>query len=281
MTKKILNVKIYFGTEQTLRYYTIFDKLLKNGIFDTINVSLDKAVLFRVRDGFSNLEEFYEDCLIVMRWIFRNPNINVVYDQSFELTHFNRLVEQYGHRMSYYVNENLIDESMGNELNLPDKYITISTKIWGSLHGVYDQHKMRILETLNRYNHKILILGERSIVPCGEYVNVATRSIYKDLIEGLKNYEDYAYNDSSENSDLEKLKKSFYILNKSHLNVFITDSGMRITNLFLNKNVIGLTNYGNFTHSDIVDFNPEITHITNDVASFIDRLRVVIEKLNA
>jgi len=278
---RVLKINIYFGTEQILRYFSIFEKLLANNCFDIIQVSLSKELLLRIRSDIPNVEAFYQDYYTIMRWIFNHPKIEVVDDQSFPLICYTQLVSQYGQRMSYYINEHLVDESIGSVLKLPTKYITISTKIWSNdINTKYDSHKGKILDSLNAFNHNIVILGERNIAVCDEYTKILTRSIYRDLTQALKKYTDYTYNDSSQNNEINKLKQSFYILSRSSLNIFITDSGIRITNLFLNKNVIGLTNCYEMSTNDIVHFNPATMCFTNNPDTFVETLNAFIHNLN-
>jgi hypothetical protein len=239
MHNKTLNIKCYFGTELILRYFSIFKKLLENGIYDSINVSICKELLKSCRDTYK-IEDFVEKYYDIMRWVYNGYSINITDDQTYDLIHYNALESKYNTPITYEVIPELIDDFLGKKLNLPEEYITISTKIWSAgliNKSQFDDKKNILFDSLNKYRNKIIILGERNIKSCAEYNVIETYSIYSDIKNNINNYLDYTYDCSTQNNDLEDLKKSFYILAKSNLNIYMTDSGIRVTNLFLNENI--------------------------------------------
>jgi len=116
---------------------------------------------------------------------------------------------------------------------------------------------------LNKSKYKIILLGERSITNCKEHKIHETYSIYDDCIKYLNNYIDETIEDSTKNNNIKDLLKTFNILNKSKLNIFISNSGIRHIILYTSNNVLGLTNFDQYIDNNLLHLDKNITLCNN------------------
>ena len=124
---KILNVKMLFGMDLLFKYKNIFEQLLKNDKVDIINCSISRDIFFDFRNNYG--EEFYNKYYDIMKLILsNNKKINITKDQSYETIDPTTLGNIYSVSINYYICKELINLS---NINLPNKYYTISSKIFG------------------------------------------------------------------------------------------------------------------------------------------------------
>ena len=261
MADNFFKLNIYFGLSIILKYYYIFEQLINNNIFDKIFVSIDYNILKHFRED-SNLDYF-------KNYIKFIKHINQ-YDRIVIEDHYNNL----------YKSIDLV--SLSNMFNIPVKfkiytslinnqpvcsfdYVTISTKLLNIKYELYQQHKNRLFSELNNIGYKVLLLGERTITNCNEYKIHNVYSIYDDLIKNLNNYQDFTIHNNNNNNELEPFLKSATILNKSKLNIYMTNGGISEILGYVSTNILGLTddklnlldknNYINYDNSNIKVFN--------------------------
>lgn len=260
---KILNIKLLFGTEVFLQYNNLFEQMLNQNIFDFINFSICKETLSSLRGSYG--DSFYEDNVKVAKFILSDERMNFVDDQSFESMDPPKLASMFSLKESFNVNKNLIQS---HTLDLPNKFVTISTKIQYSLSiRDYEVISPSVFNFLNDLQIPVVILGERKITPCREYDIHNPFTIYDSLIQNLNNYVDFSIESSDKNSGLDELKKSFYILSKSSLNIFMSWSGVKRVVLYSSDNVIGLTQ-----NLDVSKRTDGKVFLTNNPVDFIEKL---------
>lgn len=273
---KELNLKMLFGTELLLRYNDLFIQMLDNYLFDKINCSIDRATIDIFRGSYG--ESYYSDSFESAKFIFNDERINLTHEQSANTMSLDDLIRDYGFNYKYNFNEKLIEDF---DLELPEKYITISTKILLALSkDVYESYKIYLFNILNQSKYPIIIIGEREIKQCVEYDIHKPYSIYNDLIHNLNNYIDFTISDSGLNSDLIPLKKTFFILNKSKMNIYMSCAGIKTIQMYVSNNIIGLTQHDLVSASKNRDNNENI-FLTTDFFEFIYNLNINLKnKIN-
>ena len=255
-----------FGMDILLKYNNIFQQLLNNGTFDVINCSLDKEQFDYFRSDYG--DSFYEGYYHILKLIMVDSRININKDQSYPLLENKHLCEKYNVNITYYINDNLINLC---ELELPENYITVSTKVLGAMDRyTWENIKSSFFDILKKYKYPIILLGEKDIKPCREYNIHSPYSIYYDLINYLPNYIDYTIKNSGNNNDIEPLKRTLKILNKSQLNIFMSTSGVKTLTLYTSENIIAMSesyDVNCFLHKN----KNNIFHAVN-IQEFLDKL---------
>jgi len=266
----ILKIKIYFGISIILKYNYLFEELLINNIFDEIHVSLDKNILIKYRETFD--EDFYLKYYDIMKLIFINNKIIISDNQDYESIDLISLKNRFSLNIKY----SIIDHIINNKNKYNFEYITLSTKVLNALDkNEYEKNKYQFFNTLNKYNNKIILLGEQNIKICNEYTIHKTYSIYDDCIKYLNNYIDNTILDTGLVNDIEHLLESFDILNKSKLNIFISCAGISVISLYTSNNIIGLT-LDNYDNNDLIHIDKNINLLNN----LNDFLFILDEKIN-
>lgn len=269
-----LSIKLLYGTEIFLKYYSVFIQLLNKGIYNKINCSIGKETLMSLRGEYG--EEFYKSYYDLLKFILNDGRINVVDNQDFEEIDVTQLSKKYNLNVEYNIRRDLIEEM---NLDIPEKYITLSTKSLNSISlRQWNEIKQIFFAILNSCEYPVIILGEREVTSCKEYDIHGAYSLYKDIIENLHYYIDMTISDSTRNNDVEPLKQTFYLLNKSKLNIYITDSGIKTIALCCSQNILGLTttvyDKNLFKHEDISNI-----HQVNEINEFINSLYFIIKKI--
>jgi len=268
---KELNIGILYGIEIILKYNDLFLQILESGLVDKINCSINKETLFALRDSYG--EKYYQDNYDTAKFIMTDERINITHDQTYECLDTHRLKNKFNVTESFNIVDVVPDKI---DLELPEEYITISTKIQIFPHiELYNQFKNILFHILNKTNYKIVILGERKLESCKEFDIHKPYVIYDDLINNLNNYIDLTIDSSINNNDLEPLKQTFYILNKSKLNIYMSWSGIKSISLYTSDNICALSEYTN--HNIKNRSNKDNIHLTNDIDSFINTLN---QKIN-
>jgi hypothetical protein len=264
---KELNLNLMFGIEIFLKYLSIFEQILEKGYVDVVNCSLSKEAVVSFRGEYG--DEFYESYYDLMRFFFKGLNINIVDNQEYPTYGVFDLQNMYGVRMDFKIREDFIKEY---DLGLPEKYITVSTKSMNSLPiDMWNNIKEIFIQLLNEKECPIILLGERKIKQCKEYDIHSAFTIYDDLINGLYNYIDKTIEDTTKANDIEDMQKTFFILNKSSLNIYLSDGGIKTIALSCSQNVygLGLTIYDqeSLKHEDITNILQ-----TRDLDVFLHRI---------
>lgn len=266
---KILKININFGCSIILKYYYIFEQLLKNNIFERIYISLDKNILNYYRGENDN---YYNNYQIFLKYISNNPNIIIedIYNPKYK----NICVTSLSNEFSIPIKFNLYNKLISGYNIYNFNYITISTKILGISKNIYNNNiKNDLIKLLKNVKCKIVILGERDIVSCREYKIHETYSIYYDLINNIDNFEDLTIKNNTINNELIPLLTSLDILNKSILNIYIGNSGISEIIPFVSNNILGFThkeellNTNNYLHEDKNNIN-----IYNNYSDFLKKL---------
>lgn len=264
-----LKINILFGCSIILKYYYIFEQLIINKIFDKIFVSIDFNTLNYYRNSD---EKYFNNYIIFLKYINTINNIIIenYYNSEYITVDVNSLSKTYNIPIKFKIYEKLVCDY---SYFLFD-YITISTKILNIEYNLYKKFKEELFSKLNKINYKIIILGERKITDCKEYLIHTTYTIYDDIIENLNNYEDLTISDNNDNNDLEPLLKTLNILNKSKLNIYMSNGGISELLSYSSKNILGLTNKIN-----ILDKNNYLEDISNikifdNHIDFLDNLKV-------
>jgi hypothetical protein len=272
---KELNISILFGIEIFFKYHSLFMQILDNKIVDKINCSLNKETVLKYRGEYG--EEFYESYYDLMRFILSDDRININKDQTYEQLDVFQLSRKYDINIEYKVREDLIKDF---DMELPEKYITIATKSMASISkSSWRDMKPHIIGILNMYKYPVILLGERHIKQCTEYDIHGAYSIYEDLISGLNNYIDLTIEDSTHNNEMEPLQKTFFILNKSKLNLYISDSGVKTITICCSENVLGL-GLTVYERNSLKHQNIDNIYQTRDMQEYLDRLFIFIKNNN-
>ncbi len=262
----ILQINIYFGISILMKYNLIFHKLLANGQFDEIHVSLALDVLKKYRDTFSDTyTNNYHD---IMKFIFIHPAIKVVQSNTFPNLTINDLLQTYSISMEYSILPQVKELSPV----FPFNYVTLSTKVLNALsYSEYQMIKPMLFSTLSGLTIPLVILGEREVTPCYEYTLHTTYSIYNDIKEHLPVAIDRTIASTEATTELEPLLKSLSILHNSKLNIFMSSGGISVLTLFTSESRVGLT-------PDFKENPPR--GIYTDTFSFLDALYTAVTTVN-
>jgi len=235
-----------------LEYYYIFEYLITNKIVEKIYVSIDYSVFKSYR---CDNDILYNNYIILLKKL--NEYESIIIEDKYNDSYKNMCVTALSKNYKIPIKYKIFDKLLNNNLNLNYDYITISTKIIGINNNLYQQFKNILINKLNNINIKIIILGEREISDCVEYKIHETYTIYNDLINNLKNYEDLTIKDNTNNNDLIPLLNTFNIYNKSKLNIFIGNGGVSYIIPYFSNNILGFTkndnllNKNNYLHEKI------------------------------
>jgi hypothetical protein len=267
---RILQTKMNFGTEMVLRYNDLFTQILNTRGVDKIMCSISKDMIKSLKSEYG--EDYYKDCLEVCKFVFTDDRIEVTEDQTYQHIDFNLLKHSFNIRETFDLNDKIISEDFDNE----EPYITITTKIQiFPTRDHYEQVKTKLFDVLNKSKYRIIILGEREISKSAESDIHKPYTIYKDLIENLKNYKDCTFASSHKKSDLIPLKQTFNILNKSRLNIYLGWAGIKSISLYTSDNIIAISEYNNAHISNRK--NKENIHLYQNFDDFINRLNIFFD----
>ena len=267
---KILKINILFGLSIILKYYYIFESLIKNNVFDKIFVSIDYNKLKFYRE-YSTIK-YYNNYLIFLNYINSYDKIIIenVYNPSYKLMDVCSLSNNFNICVKFKIYDKLINDNF----NFPFDYVTISTKIINISNELYKKYKELLFNKLNNIGYKVIILGEREITSCNEYNIHKVYSIYNDLIGSLTNYIDNTICDSNDNNNLDNFIRSCTIFNKSKLNIYIGNGGVSEILGYVSSNILGLTYKDNLlNHNNYLDNRNNIKNF-NNFDSFIENLRI-------
>lgn len=224
---RILNVRMFFGTELILRYNSLFEQILNAGIVDIINCAICEDTVRVFRNTFD--KDFARKYTEIAKFIMTDSRINVSSvhdieksfpnDEQFKKCLHPEVIEKDFNIKETYTHTGIVDNSI--ETSLPEKYITISSKCLNVPKVEYELNKNNIFKILNSLEIPVVILGERESKKCVEYDIHETYSIYEDLMQNIKNKIDLSIESSNNNNDLYPLKKTFKVSNKSLLNILL------------------------------------------------------------
>lgn len=264
-----LKINIFFGCSIILKYYYIFEQLIINKIFNKIFVSIDYNILNYYRN--SDIK-YFNNYIIFLKYINDIDNIIIEndYNSTYETIELVSLSNIYNIPIKFKIFAKLVD----NYSYFSFDYITISTKILNIDYNLYENFKEELFNKLNKINYKIILLGERKITACKEYLIHNTYTIYDDLIKNLDNYEDLTICDNSENNDLIPLLKTLNILNKSKLNIYMSNGGISELLSYSSKNILGLTNKENLLNKNNHLEDTTNIKIFDNHIDFLDNLRI-------
>ena len=165
------------------------------------------------------------------------------------------------------------------EIYINENYITLSTKIFNTInYDEYNSIKDKLFCILNNSKYKIILLGEKEISNSTEYDMYCTYSIYNDCIKYLKNKLDYTIDNTISNNNINLLKRSFNILNKSKLNIYFNTAGISVITLFVSNNILGLikSDYKDlYDNNDFLHENKNIK-ICYNINYLLDELNILI-----
>lgn len=270
MDKEILKININFGCSIILKYYYVFEILIEKKIFDKIFVSIDKNVLKYYRDDSD--EKFFNNYIFFLKHI--NTINNIIIENDYNSQYKNIDIVSLSNIYNIPIKFKIYKKLIQSESYFPYEYITISTKLLNIERNLYEQFRETLFYKLNKINHKIIILGERKITNCKEYLIHTTYTIYDDLINNLNNYEDLTISDNNENNELNPLLKTFNILNKSKLNIYMSNGGISELLAYSSKNILGLTHKDNLLNkNNYLEDNNNIK-IFNNYIDFLNNLEI-------
>jgi len=280
---RVLNIRMLFGIEIILLYNNIFQQILDKSFVDIINCAICESTVNHYRESYKN--DFSKKYTEIAKFIMKDPRINVTtvdyIKQNFPNIDFEFCTDPKMLQMEFNIqetfnNDHLIDGEV--KTDLPEKYITISTKSLNIPRSSFELYKFKIFDILNRCKLPIVILGEQDTKPCLEYTIHETYSMYRDFSDNLFNIIDRTIPSSENNNDILPLKNTFYILKNSSLNIFMSTSGVKRVTIYPSSNVLGLISPSDFHHFKNVEvFKPNVT-ITQDHETFI---RCLDDKINS
>lgn len=267
---KIFRINIFFGLSIILKYYYVFETLIKNNVFDKIFVSIDYNQLKIYRE-FSTIE-YYNNYLIFINYINSYDRIIIenVYNPSYKLMDLCSLSKKFNIPVKFKIYDKLINA----KFILPFDYVTISTKIINVPYKLYEKYKRLLFNNLNNIGYKVIILGERKITDCNEHNIHEVYSIYNDLIGSLTNYIDNTICDDSNNNSLDNFIRSSTIFNKSKLNIYIGNGGISEILGYVSSNILGLTFKDNILNRNNYLSNINNIKNFNNFDSFIENLKI-------
>ena len=266
-----LEIKINFGISIILKYYYIFEYLLLNKIYDNIYVSIDYDLLKYYRNS---SDDYYNNYIVFLKYINEFNNIIIVstIDNNYKSISATELSQQHNIPVRFKIHKKLIK----NQLDFNYDFITISTKILGIGKKIYNKFKNELIKILNNSKYVIVLLGERKISQCKEYIIHKTYSIYEDLANNLINYKDFTIEDNTKNNELCPLLNTFDIFNKSKLNIFISSGGISELIPYSSNNILGFTYNGNILNkNNYLHEKTNNINIFNNYNDFINKLRTI------
>jgi len=279
-----LFVKINFGIAIFLCINQTFNDWLNDNIYSTIHVTLDDEIFDKCRKSYGEL--FKKKMYDIMKIIFINKKIKI-YDYEADKTNINFIRMCVGPNESSYkykINNNLIDFAFSKKsISVPDKFITITTKIMdfaGTIINFDENNKRIFFNILNRIKLPIVIIGEKYIEPCDEYNILKTYCIYNDLIENLNNYLDHTIESSVNNNDINELCNSIYILNKSSLNIFLTSTGAPTIGLNCSNNILGVSQLYTVDKNNFINEDNSNIKFVRTLEEFLNILELKVNELN-
>lgn len=270
---EILYINIFFGISVFLKYNYIFEYLLNNNLHSEIHVSVDRDIIKYYRDTFP--DNFYNELYESLKFIFINPKIKIIYDAKFTIMCINDLLNKYNITLKY----NILNHLITNENYINEQYITITTKVFNTIN--YDEYNLikdQLFSILNNSKYKIILLGEREITNSREYEMYCSFSIYNDCIKNLNNKLDFTIDNTTSNNNIDLLKKSFNILNKSKLNIYFNTAGISVISLFVSNNILGLIKNEYKDIYDTINFLHENKNIElcYDINYLLNKLEIFI-----
>ena len=233
-----LLINIYFGLSIILKYYYIFEQLINNNLVNKIFVSIDHKVLKHFRND-SDIE-YYKNYIIFLKHI--NTYYRIIIEDSYNDAYENMGVNSLSKKFNIPIKFKLYDKLIYKNPIYEFDYVTISIKLLNIDNNLYEKYKNILFNKLNNIGYKVILLGERKITNCKEYQIHNTYSIYNDLIKNLDNYIDNTIDNNNNNNDLESFMKSATILNKSKLNIYMSNGGVSELLCYISTNIVGLTN---------------------------------------
>ena len=274
--KNKLNVKLYPGIGNYIKYKTIFNELLSLGRFDEIRCSVSRDIVKDCRGSYSDFEAWYRSHYDVLNFLFsKDENINPIDDQNFELRH----PRDFGLPIISKIHKDIINEFSGS-LDLPNEYITITPKVWSDTfrRDHYESLKKDFFKSLKSLSSKIVIIGERNITPSNEYNVVPCFSIYEDIVSEFPDHIDMTIGETKNNNNIPELKRSFRIMNNAKLNILLTHSGAKVLMPFVSDNILGLyhANHRDNWNPEELDARPNINYVSS-FQILIDHIRTSYE----
>lgn len=232
-----LKINMYFGLAQTFKYYYIFNLLIKKNLVNKIYASLSYKLLQHYRNVADR--KMYDNYLVI--WNHINEHKEKLIIENDEKDEYSTLTPQdLGNQYNLLVKYTIFNHIIPNTNNFNFNYVTISAKVMNVDKSIFNKIKYELFNRLNKFKIKVLILGERTVAPCTEYEIHKTFSMYDELIHNLNNYEDMTIDNNESNNELEPLLKSIEILNKSKLNIFISNGGVADILPYVSDKILGL-----------------------------------------
>ena len=220
-----------------LKYYYIFEQLIKNNLVNKIFVSINYKLLKSLRND-SNID-YYKNYIIYFKHI--NTYDRIIIEDNYNDSYKSITPTSLSNMFKIPIKFKIYDKLIYKKSIYTFDYITISTKILGIDYELYQKYKNILFDKLNTIGCKVILLGERNISNCNEYQIHKTYTIYDDLIKNINNYIDNTINNNNNNNDLKSFMKSATILNKSKLNIYISNGGISEMMGYVSINILGLT----------------------------------------
>ena len=267
---KILKININFGLSIILKYYYIFEQLINNNLVDKIFVSIDQKILKYYRND-SDIN-YYNNYIIFLKHI--NTYDTIIVENSYNESYINICVNDLSKQFNIPIKFKLYHKIINKESIYQFDYVTICTKVLNIDNNLYNKYKNILFNKLNNIGYKVILLGERNISNCIEYKIHNTYSIYNDLIKNLDNYIDNTIENNNNNNDLDSFIKSATILNKSKLNIYMSNGGISEILCFTSTNITGLTNKSDLFNKTKYLNDCSNIKISYDFKDFLQNIRI-------
>jgi hypothetical protein len=269
-----LKININFGLSIILKYYYIFEQLINRNLVNKIFVSIDRDVLNHYRNDSDN--NYYQNYIIFLKHI--NIHSRIIIENSYNKTYQNICVNELSRVCHIPIKFKLYDKLIYKNPIYEYDYVTISTKLLNIDNNLYEKYKNILFNKLNNIGYKVILLGEKRITDCKEYQIHNTYSIYDDLIKNLDNYIDNTIESNNNNNDLESFMTSATILNKSKLNIYMSNGGISILLCYISTNIVGLINT-NLVDKALLDKTSYLhdcsnIKISNNFKDFLQNIKV-------
>lgn len=150
--------------------------------------------------------------------------------------------------------------------------MTISTKVLNINNVLYQKYKNNLFDRLNNIGYPVVLLGERQVTTCKEYQIHNTYTIYDDLVNNLNNYIDHTISNNNENNSLRQFIISATIINRSKLNIYLSDGGISELVGYLSENIVGLTSKPELLNSSSYVSSSDNIRVFNTFECFIDNV---------
>lgn len=229
MDKKVFytSSRCGLGIGSTIEMKVIFDYILESGMADEIHHHYGYNQL---RDYTSDWQRDLDEIVKIILNDNRIKFVSSFEDNKIQDINFVKIPPtRFPIRNLYSVGERII----------PQEYVTLVMKT--SLYVLTEAFYNTLIHLCNLSKYQIVLVGERKITPCKEYVILSDHGcMYSRVKPGIPKATDMTYEETSQQNSVDMFMRSSNLYKHAKYNICINSSG-GFSMLCLFGNIIGLT----------------------------------------